>query len=445
MKKNSTFLIFIVCCFIATASSCKKNISYKPDIPKSEGLSDFIFLNEHLKQLAIDIEPLIKNSTARSSIINKAKQKFDGEHEVLLKDVFSDGLIKSLVSTDIIEKSHRQLFERSGTHIYPQIYIPKYQFLEDNNIQATISDPINLNEDPVLVFNTGNSAVDNSKNEIVPGFKLENGKLTFAMMIDEQYANTHEVWVLGINEVVDKKGNYINSSTLPTPNLPLPPDDDTGGGGGGGGGTTGDPDDDPDDAPLKHVPFPELQHPKINFKLQYMKVYNLKESWLSGAAEVAIKAKLVCHNGRVEGQRYPAIQKEYSSDQYSNKLGKLVRKVNRNEKDKQLTINYALQTNWQVGEPTIDPIHFMYVMFERDPWPANAWQWDKYALPSPFYPSDTPPGKFTLWSRSSNNYDAWPYGNHYFTGSPLLANSGNTYAGTGYVINNDIEYNTSIY
>jgi hypothetical protein len=86
----------------------------------------------------------------------------------------------------------------------------------------------------------------------------------------------------------------------------------------------------------------------------------------------------------------------------------------------------------------------MYVMFERDPWPAKAWEVDKYSLPSPFYPNEPHPGKFTLWYRSAENYDPYPYGNYHFTNTLILASS-TTYAGSGLVENSDIAYNTVIY
>ena len=112
------------------------------------------------------------------------------------------------------------------------------------------------------------------------------GQYQFYTMVDEDYANEHEVWVFSLNE---------------TPQLmdycQLYPEECGGGVGGGGGGT---PDDDPTDAPLRYEPFPELNHQKINFKIQYMRFSRFanNESWLAGASEIAIKAKLACHNGR---------------------------------------------------------------------------------------------------------------------------------------------------
>jgi hypothetical protein len=410
--------------------SCNKEESIEVIKPEPEAIKDYIFLNQKLKQLAIVLGPLIKNPSFRSIIINKVNQKFDEEYEMLIKDIFSDESIKSVVSYSKIEKIHTDLYERSGIHLYPQIYIPMYQYLEDNNRNAART---STEEEPVLVFYSGNPDVDSSHNETLPGYKLVNDELVYFTMVNEEYANEHEVWVFNINEVVDEEGRIIPSLLDENPE-------------GDGGTPTGGYDDDPEDAPSKFVPFPELGHNKINFKIQYMRVRNPKESWLSGSSEIAIKAKLVCHNGRDLGLPYPAEKKEYSSDQYSNKLGKLIIKVKRKDVKEQniLTVNYPLQTNWQNYEPQQDPVHFMYVMFERDPWPAKAWEIDKYSQNSPYFPNDPHPGKFTLWYRSSENFDPTPYANYHFTNTLILATA-ITYAGSGLVQNNDIAFNTVIY
>ena len=177
-----------------------------------------------------------------------------------------------------------------------------------------------------------------------------------------------------------------------------------------------------------------------------MVVKNPKESWFSGASEVAIKAKLICHNGRDLGLPYPAIKREYSSDQYSNKLGKLIKKVKRKDVKDQtvLNVDYPLQKKWQNYEPQQDAVHFMYVMFERDPWPASPWEIEKYSPTSPYFPNEPHPGKFSLWYRSSENYDPNPYADYRFTNTLILATSV-TYAGSGIVQNSDIAFNTIIY
>jgi len=191
--------------------SCNKEESIEVIKPEPEAIKDYIFLNQKLKQLAIVLGPLIKNPSFRSIIINKVNQKFDEEYEMLIKDIFSDESIKSVVSYSKIEKIHTDLYERSGIHLYPQIYIPMYQYLEDNNRNAART---STEEEPVLVFYSGNPDVDSSHNETLPGYKLVNDELVYFTMVNEEYANEHEVWVFNINEVVDEEGRIIPSSWM---------------------------------------------------------------------------------------------------------------------------------------------------------------------------------------------------------------------------------------
>ena len=451
--KNSAFHKFLLFSFVIslTITSCKKYDKLNPDLIKPEVQNDYKFLGDRLKQFAVEIAPVIKNNEARAVIVAKAKQKFDEEYEVLIKDLFTDSRIASLVSIDKSNKLHEDLLKRSGERLYPQIYIPHYQFIEDypstkgSSALRTEEDP--FIEDPVLVFYSGNAEVDSANaNEVWPGYKLVGGQLQFYIMVDEAYANEHEVWVFSLNETVNSQGR------VPVPcdidpcgvGCPLPPE---GCGGGGGGGGTGSPDDDPTDAPAPRVDFPDLGHNKINFKIQYMRLRDLtREHWIAGAAEVSIRAKLVCHNGRKEG--VPGGEKwEYSSDQYSNLLGKLIKKIKRKQiKDQELlTLNYPLQTNWQNEVGIQDPVHFIYTIFERDIFPSTKHIDVRYALNS-LITNETAPGPFNLYYRSQdNNGQGSPYARYFFTNTTLLAITPQVWAGSGLVENASIAFNTVIY
>jgi hypothetical protein len=198
---------------------------------------------------------------------------------------------------------------------------------------------------------------------------------------------------------------------------------------------------------MKRKPFPEFNHNKINFKIEYIKVASHKESWLAGSSEVAIRAKLVCHNGREEG-KFDGGQMEYTSDQYSNYRGQLIIKIKRKDikKQKLFKVDYSLQKNWQDEVPQQDPVHFIYVMFERDSWPAALNRDDRYGLPSPYWEGSQPISSFPLWYRSGgkkqgNNY---PYARKYFTNT-LTLSAVDDYAGSGQVSNPDLAFNTVIY
>jgi hypothetical protein len=349
--------------------------------------------------------------------------KFDEEYEVLINDLFKYSEINSLVPSSVNKSLHDDLYKRSGQHLYPQIYIPRLQYVEDNGGSVSVSDNIE-EEDTVFVFYSGDAEVDSAQgNEVYPGYKIVDGEYEFYTMVDEAYANENEVWVFSLNEIVDPLGRIpvpceVNPCATGCPEAGSP---SCGGGGGGGGGTggepTGDPDDDPTDAPAERVDFPELGHTKTNFKMTSMKVFQFKETWVAGASEVTIRAKLLCHNGRAMGVA-GAEKKEYTSDQYSNYLGKLIKKVKRKLiKDTVLIpLNFPLQTNWQNQVITQDPIHFFYVIFERDKWPASKNK-NMYDVGNSMETNEFSPGKFPLWYRAGGSeaaYDA-PYHDYFFS------------------------------
>lgn len=437
--------------------SCKKFDTSKLDQTTSiqSGNEDARYLNQRLKQFAISFSPVLQNKQTREIIIDKAKEKFDEEYEVLIRDIFEISQINSVVSKFESIKLHTDLFRRSGQHLYPQIYIPRLQYLEDNpNSKSAVSSRIEedtTTEEPVYVFYSGNAEVDSADaNEVWPGYKLVNDQYVFYTMVDEDYANEHEVWVFSLNESPEYNRQTVPCEIDPcAPGCPLNGTPECGGSGGGGGGIdpTGDPDDDPTDAPSPRVDFPDLGHQRTNFKIHQMRVKDHRERWLAGASEISIKAKLTCHNGRELGQ-INGQQKEYSSDQYANKLGKLIKKVKRKDirNLELLTVNYPLQTNWQNQDPNQDPIYFIYTIFERDIFPSTEHRDNDRYCPISLISNQPPPGPFTLFWRSQDKQgQGAPYAKYFFTSITLVAPTANEYAGSGLVQNGSIAFNTVIY
>jgi hypothetical protein len=440
MKKSKITTYLFLFLFLGTILiSCKKMDSIKTDIPVAKELNDYKFLNQRLKEFAVAFAPALNNKEARNIIREKAKLKLDEEYEVLIRDLFKDNKITSLVPINVSQKLHYDFYKRSGEVLYPQIYIPRFQYIEDYPGSNKISDTCEeCEEELVYVFYSGDAEVDSAAgDEVYPGYKLVGGQYQFYIMVDEAYANEHEVWVFSLNEV--EPNILINPCDL---------DPEGCGGGGGGGGGGGNPDDDPTDAPARHEPFPELGHQKINFKIQYMRFsrYANNESWLSGASEIAIKAKLVCHNGRELGV-IGGPQKEYSSDQYSNKLGKLIIKVKRKQfkHEDLLTVNFPMQTNWQNQDPNQDPIYFIYTIFERDKFPATEHRENRYA-PISLITNEPPPGPFKLYWRSADRVgQGGPYAKYFFTSVALVAPTANEYCASGLVENSMVAFNTVQY
>lgn len=457
-------LFLVISTILFVFNSCKKNdIETSASITTSQDLDDYKFLSNNLKQFAIILAPIINNSETRNIVRNKAKEKFDQEYEVLIKDLFTNNLIQSLVSKEKSEKLHVDLLERSGTHLYPQIYIPRYQYLEDNSLNTSTSPQVEIEDEPVplnpiLVFYSGDPEVDSSQtNQSYPGYKIVENELVYYTMVDEEYANEHEVWIFSINETVNSFGDLpcqfertgrggvmINAAC-------------GGGGGGGGGSVNDDPDYDPTDGPATEGLnyYPDRSDNKINFMIQNMRVTIHNESWLSGASEVAIRAKLVCHNGRNLGipSSFPD---EYTSDQASGYIGRVIRKIKRRDIKYgiwQINVNYSLQSNWLNSIPSQDPVHFIYTIFERDVFPAtlNGRSGNgfglRYALNSPIFNEPAPEGGFDLFYRANlKDGGNYPYARSHFTNTLVLATA-NTYAGSGLVESSSggIYFNTVLY
>ncbi len=130
-----------------------------------------------------------------------------------------------------------------------------------------------------------------------------------------------------------------------------------------------------------------------------------KESWLGGASEISIRAKLHTHNNRELGDFYPAPEKDYKSLQASSYLGNVFCKVKRKQirRGSDIVVDYPLETNWQSQYLYTDSIFFDFVIFEKDNWPAKRNQYepngriDQRAGPS----VETAPWK--MWYRSADH------------------------------------------
>ena len=286
------------------------------------------------------------------------------------------------MNTPKINEALKAFKNIDGSNYYPQIYIPKFEHEEDMREEKNYTAP-NTNaatEQIVYIYYSGDSEVDSATNETdsYAGYVLDSSNnLVYWGMVNEEYANDNEVWIISINESVGNGGNFcppqfengvnfycpeaINGCCTSPPPPPPPP-----------GGCNGDPNCDPTMFAPTTIPFPDLGHNKVNFKIAYMVVKDGKESWLAGRSEVAIRAVLHCHNDRELGNPSPAVERNYTSTNTANYLGNLIRKYKRREINRGtiVDINYSLQTDWQNSNHLKDPVYFDYVIFERDVWPA---------------------------------------------------------------------------
>ncbi len=342
------------------------------------------FAEENLKVIGLELAKLAKNKEFVNFVHNEVKKKFDGEYEVLIQDLQKNSTWKNQLNIPAINNALNAFKNIAGNSFYPHVYIPK--FLKDEegnntkkNTQTNSTSSIANRETSVneldFIFYGGDQEVDPNPSSTpltYPGYVLNttNNQLESVGQIDENYANEHEVWVLGINESVNDLAQLIL-------------DDNGGGGSGGGSGGSGsggggtytctDVDCDLSQTSVNTPIFDNSAgHLTVNCKIGDMAVKDPKESWVAGAAEVSIRAKLSCHNDRERGMPTGATL-HYRSNQYSNLLGRLIRKFKRKEIKNQdiVTVDYILQEDWPYTDPFVDPIYFDYVIFEMDRWPAE--------------------------------------------------------------------------
>jgi hypothetical protein len=212
---------------------------------------------------------------------------------------------------------------------YPQIYIHEY---EAHKLAGRLAPPYN-NKMPVVVIHSGDEKAEYT------GYTLDanNNFIQLATPVNERYAELNEVWVISINET-------LNRGVAPTQ-------------------ITQEPD-----------PNDKVVRINISPKFEKMTVKSHKESWVAGKSDVCIKAYSHFINGddhAVPGSPNNSYRVYLTSDD-AELIRKFKRKDIKNKKEQ--TINwvyfntwnaFSLITNDQRGD------HFFYVIFERDGWPTG--------------------------------------------------------------------------
>lgn len=385
MKKvnQAIFLAFI--CMIAGCEKAnnemKNDLQSAISITSQSGANQVAYAELNLMKIGAEVAILAKDRAFVNFVKAEVGKKFDDEYEVLIDDLKKNPIWSfKLGTTKITEglSAFKNLDAGRAGSFYPQIYMPNMQYKEDESISNLSSS--GLDDQIYYVFFGGNSE-DMDELSLVDEKKMgyilnQNDSLVEWGLIDGAFANENDVWILSLNESVNSQGRLApicedgNGNTIPC------------GGGTGGGGTGGgtggggvDPDFDPVESSLaNHPTVDDVNFQPVKCKIENMSVRVYYESWLAGKSEVCIKANLSCHNNRALGALNGNVNDAYyRSNQYSNKLGKFVRKFSRKEIKRQTSvpINYSLQTGWSSLNVLSDPIFFNYIIFERDIWPVG--------------------------------------------------------------------------
>jgi hypothetical protein len=175
-----------------------------------------------VNSLALGIVELSKNSSFRTLVHNKVNLKFDGDDNVLFKDLFTPfsgynssqlnssinfhknsitqtALLKNFYSTMPVYTSSVKIdsmingYSYNGAKLYPQIYIPFYE-------------TVNLNQQPTIVV-----GYDEFDDDNIPGYQIQANGYVKLVNVDSTYAKSNLVWVVSINETVNDEGTVVDS------------------------------------------------------------------------------------------------------------------------------------------------------------------------------------------------------------------------------------------
>ena len=433
-----------------TFPACQKTEQALQSIPNVAALNirdQVAYIDRHLRAITEELAILCSEKEFVSFVHTEVKKKFDGEYEVLINDLKKNSRWSGKLGSPKMSNALNAFKNIDGNNYYPQVYIPMFQHEEDMKEDKDYSLPQGLGEQIIYIYYNGAAEIDTATNtaESYPGYILNsNNQLEYWGMVNEAYANENEVWIISTNESVNNNGYICPDPFVPESCNPNPPDNPP------GGGCTG-PDCDPNEYPASATPIhPDMGlHNPVSFKIEYMIIKDHKESWLAGASEIAIRAKLNCHNNLELGNPRPAPSVQYKSDQCSNYIGnkiyKFKRKDIRNQNSK--LVNYTLQSNWPSQYYLSDPVYFDYVIFERDIWPATLNKPKRTGRKDLFHPpytdqfSDAWEQGYRSQKKTGTTWN-YPYVTGDFVNNILLATSQHKFYATGYVNNEYITFNT---
>lgn len=253
MKK----LIIALLCLSSNISCRKTDKTFEEAIPitSQSAQNQIEYANKQLRQITEGIAVLAKDKDFVSFVQTEAKKKFDGEYEVLIQNLQRNSAWKQKMNLPMINDALNAFKNIDGANYYPQIYIPKFQHEEDMKEEKNYtSSASNAEEEQIVyIYYSRDSEVDSSTNEndSYAGYVFDSttNQLVYWGMVNEEYANDNEVWVISINESVGNGGNYcppefVNGANQYCPesvngcctNPPPPPPP---------GGCNGDPNCDP--------------------------------------------------------------------------------------------------------------------------------------------------------------------------------------------------------
>jgi len=284
------------------------------------------YLTSHLTILGKSALQAAKKESFKQELYAEVEKQFDGDYNVLfetLKAKLSNdkglfGARLSGISNEDLEQSLNAFKGIDGDDFFPQIYIPHFEELKEQNIK-TNSRVLTENSDPIIVINIGDGGPIK-----VPGYRLNeyDDLEDVGFLVDEEYAINNEVWVISLNE---RYFGEVEDAAWPA--------------------------EDPTNARVMASPSAAVEWFQLKCR---------NEDWLNGAVEVNI-ISLISDWGF-----YNAEFNTYGNNQYE---GGRIRTIKRKDWDKPQDVYYYILNDWNDRAPNMP--YGNIVIFEYDAWPAS--------------------------------------------------------------------------
>lgn len=285
----------------------------------------FVYVEDNLKIIAEELAPAFTSKNLKRLIYNKVNEQFDGEHNVLVKDLLHESEFSEFL-TPRMEEALAAFQNIGEENFYPHIYIPNFDQFYPSAQNPSGSD-VTTTE---LAFFNGNEELTTVSSYI----NHESGLVVQTQRVKEDYTDHNELLILALNESVDNNGDV---------HIP----------------------------PIVNAPAQTLSI--VNFRIKEMTIKDAKESWLGGKSEIHIKSYLSTWNRKAVGatsgpnQDYNSIR----SVPNTNFEGFRIAHMPKAERGyRMLNLNYPLQTAWNVGSFYSNTPVYPFVIFEYDVFPS---------------------------------------------------------------------------
>ena len=217
--KTTVYSLFLAFVFALILTSCNEdNLSESDEntttgstvVEKSAMLSASLddkvsYHKKYLTALGKSVLLLAKEEDFRELVYEEVKKEFDGDYNVLLEMVYNHQQVnlKQRAVNEILKKNEVvvsiddaleafDFTDTDGVKYFPQIYIP---FFEEHSEQG-----LKNNNTPIVAI------YDGADTEQLVGYTMDSlGRLIeMPYLISEEVAKNEEVWVISINENVEK-------------------------------------------------------------------------------------------------------------------------------------------------------------------------------------------------------------------------------------------------